>query len=55
MLEEIVATIDQLESGIADTDEFLEMAEMDDDEETYHIVLKDLAKLQKTLEKLEFK
>lgn len=55
MLEEIVATIDQLEAGIADTNEFLEMAEMDDDEETYQIVLKDLIKLQKTLEKLEFK
>jgi peptide chain release factor 2 len=31
------------------------MAEMDSDEETYQIVLKDLAKLEKTLIKLEFK
>jgi peptide chain release factor 2 len=55
MLEEIVATVDQLEGGIADTNEFLEMAEMDGDEDTYEIVLKDLVKLKKTLEKLEFK
>jgi peptide chain release factor 2 len=31
------------------------MAEMDSDQETYQIVLKDLAKLEKTLVKLEFK
>jgi len=31
------------------------MAEMDSDEETYQIVLKDLSKLQKTLVQLEFK
>jgi len=55
MLEEIVSTIDALQSGIADTQEFLEMAEMDNDDESYQIVLKDLKKLQSTLEKLEFK
>lgn len=31
------------------------MAEMDDDQETYQIVVKDLKKLQKSLEQLEFK
>jgi peptide chain release factor 2 len=44
-----------LESGIADTHEFLEMAELDEDQETFQIVIKDLDKLQKILEKLEFK
>ncbi len=44
-----------MESGIADTQEFLEMAQMDEDEETFQIVIKDLKKLQKVLERLEFK
>ena len=44
-----------MESGIADTHEFLEMAELDEDQETFQIVIKDLDKLQKILEKLEFK
>jgi len=54
-LEEIVSTIDKLESGISDTKEFLEMAELDDDVDTFQIVLQDIQKLQLTLEKLEFK
>ena len=54
-MEEIISTIDQLESGIKDSTEFLQMAEMDDDQETYKIVVKDLKKLQKSLEQLEFK
>lgn len=54
-LEEIISTIDELETGIADAQEFLEMAEMDNDEDTFASVIQDLEQLQKTLERLEFK
>ncbi len=54
-LEDIISTIDELETGITDAQEFLEMAEMDNDEDTFASVIQDLAQLQKTLEQLEFK
>jgi len=54
-LEEIITTIDRLQSGIADCKEFLEMAEFEDDDETFQIVIQDISKLQSILENLEFK
>ena len=54
-LDEIISTIDKLESAITDTQEFLEMAESDDDDDTFQIVIQDLGRMQKDLEKLEFK
>ncbi len=54
-LEEIITTIDRLQSGIADCKEFLEMAELEDDDETFQIVIQDISKLQSILENLEFK
>ena len=46
MLESVISTIDRLESGLQDVDEFLEMAELDEDKETFLIVCSDLAKLK---------
>jgi peptide chain release factor 2 len=43
-----------LQTGIADSQEFLAMAESDNDEDTFQIVIEDLRKLQRALEKLEF-
>ena len=43
-----------MQTGIADSQEFLAMAESDNDEETFQIVVADLKKLQQALEKLEF-
>ena len=54
-LEEIISTVDHLQSGIADCKEFLEMAELDDDVDTFQIVIQDIKKLQIILERLEFK
>lgn len=54
-LEDIISTIDELENGIADATEFLEMAEMENDQGTYQSVIEDLAHLQAILEGLEFK
>lgn len=51
----MVNTIDHLNSGLSDTLEFLEMAELDDDKDTFKIIIQDLAKLQNKLENLEFK
>jgi len=50
-----VATIDDLEQGVGDSRDLLELAEMEDDEGTVDEVRKELDSLQKTLEKLEFR
>ena len=55
MLESVINTIDKLESGLQDAAEFLEMAELDEDQETFQIVCSDLEKLKTTLEDLEFR
>jgi peptide chain release factor 2 len=55
MLDGVITTINKLESGLKDVSEFLEMAELDNDEETYKIVCSDLEALQKRLEDLEFR
>jgi peptide chain release factor 2 len=54
-LETIVATIDELEQGLGDSGDLLELAEMEDDEGTVAEVTKELDGLQKALETLEFR
>nr|WP_240724567.1 peptide chain release factor 2 [Halomonas borealis] len=54
-LETIVATIDELEQGLADSADLLELAEMEEDEGTVEEVQRELATLQASLEKLEFR
>jgi len=53
-LEKVVETIDQLENGLKDGRDFLELAEEENDFETVEIVTKDLKELDKQLAKLEF-
>ncbi|MCL7939523.1 peptide chain release factor 2 [Halomonas sp. ATCH28] len=54
-LEAIVATIDDLEQGLGDSRDLLELAEMEEDEGTVAEVQKELEGLQASLEKLEFR
>ncbi|WP_139195498.1 peptide chain release factor 2 [Halomonas daqiaonensis] len=54
-LEAIVATIDDLDQGLGDSRDLLELAEMEDDEGTVNEVQKELEGLQASLEKLEFR
>jgi len=50
-----VATIDELDQGLADSRDLLELAEMEEDEGTVEEVRKELDGLQDALEKLEFR
>jgi peptide chain release factor 2 len=50
-----VATIDDLDQGLGDNRDLLELAEMEDDEGTVDEVRKELDGLQQALEKLEFR
>ncbi|XKE47543.1 peptide chain release factor 2 [Halomonas organivorans] len=54
-LEAIVATIDELDQGLADSQDLLELAEMEEDEGTVEEVQRELEGLQASLEKLEFR
>lgn len=54
-LEAVVQTIDQLDLGVADADDLLEMAVVEDDEETVAAVSADIDALVKQLELLEFR
>ena len=54
LLEVIVSTVDELESGLESVKEILEMAEMDDDQEMVDEVISELDVLGGKLEKLEF-
>jgi len=54
-LEAEVETIDELESGITDADELLELAREEADEDTVNSVAADLGKLELKLEELEFR
>lgn len=54
-LEAVVATIDEMDSGIADTGELLEMAAEEDDVDTVAEVEADIERLEQTLAKLEFR
>lgn len=54
-LEEVVNTIDSLESGLGDADDLLMMAVEEDDQETVDELVADLDELEKQLAKLEFR
>ncbi|WP_183385479.1 peptide chain release factor 2 [Halomonas stenophila] len=54
-LEAIVSTIDELDQGLADSADLLELAEMEEDEGTVEEVQRELEGLQASLEKLEFR
>jgi len=53
-LHAIVAGIDTLTAGLADAGELLQLAAADDDEDTAQAVVKDVAKLEAQVGKLEF-
>ncbi|MGB0379785.1 MAG: peptide chain release factor 2 [Luminiphilus sp.] len=54
-LEAVVKTIDDLDTGVADADDLLEMAVAEEDEETAAAVSADIDGLVKQLEQLEFR
>ncbi len=54
ILEKIVTTLDKLSNGIQDAQEFLEIAEAENDENTVVLVQVDIANLVIQLEQLEF-
>ncbi|MDN3557665.1 peptide chain release factor 2 [Halomonas maura] len=54
-LEMVVATIDELDQGLTDSADLLELAEMEEDEGTVEEVQRELEGLQASLEKLEFR
>ncbi|MGC3872673.1 peptide chain release factor 2 [Halomonas sp. GXIMD04776] len=54
-LEQIVATIDELDQGLTDNADLLELAVMEEDEGTVEEVSKELGQLEAALEKLEFR
>ncbi|MFB9145861.1 peptide chain release factor 2 [Halomonas alkalicola] len=54
-LEVIVETIDELEQGLADSRDLLELAEMEEDQATADEVQKELDGMKASLEKLEFR
>ena len=54
-LEAVVKTIDDMDSGLADAKDLLEMAVEEDDEDSVAEVESELAELQQQLEKLEFR
>ncbi len=54
ILEKIVTTLDKLSNGIQDAQEFLEIAEAENDENTVVLVQVDIANLVTQLEQLEF-
>ncbi|MDI4637329.1 MULTISPECIES: peptide chain release factor 2 [Halomonadaceae] len=54
-LEAVVQTIETLEQGLADNGDLLELAEMEEDQDTVDEVSRELAGLQESLAKLEFR
>ena len=54
-LEAVVQTIETLEQGLADNGDLLELAEMEEDQDTVDEVSRELAGLQASLAKLEFR
>jgi len=54
-LDQIVSGLDQLETDIADTAELLELAEMEDDEETFNEVESDAGDIESRLARMEFR
>jgi len=54
MLEDIVLVIDQLETGLAETKELLELAITENDQATFDAIMRDLANFEQQINKLEF-
>jgi len=54
-LEAVVETIETLEQGLVDNGDLLELAEMEEDQDTVDEVSRELAGLQESLAKLEFR
>ncbi|MCD6007203.1 MAG: peptide chain release factor 2 [Pseudomonadota bacterium] len=54
-LEQIVATIDQLDQGLGDNADLLELAVMEEDDDTVDEVRRELDQLEAALEQLEFR
>ncbi|MFN3581532.1 MAG: peptide chain release factor 2 [Pseudomonas sp.] len=54
-LAQIVETLDEMSSGLADASELLEMAAEEEDESAVADIVTELARLQASLEKLEFR
>ncbi|MCM2131667.1 peptide chain release factor 2 [Larsenimonas rhizosphaerae] len=54
-LDNVVSTLDALTQGVTDNEELLELAVMEDDEDTVEEVKAELARLDDQLEKLEFR
>lgn len=54
-LEAVVNTIEELDAGLADANELLDMAVAEDDADTVAAVEEELSRLTATLEKLEFR
>ena len=54
-LEAVVASIDELDAGIADAEELLEMAIEESDDDTVEAVQSDIDRLEAVLAKLEFR
>ncbi|AKH69544.1 peptide chain release factor 2 [Spongiibacter sp. IMCC21906] len=54
-LEAVVGSIDELDAGVADADELLQMAAEENDEETFAVLQGDVDKLEAVLAKLEFR
>ncbi len=54
-LEAVVNTIDELDAGVADAEEFLEMAAEENDDDTLNAVQDDIEKLGRSLATLEFR
>lgn len=53
-LELVVLTIEEMDTGLADLAEMIELAEMEEDEDTLLALQDDVAKLEAALNKLEF-
>ena len=54
-LENVVHTLDRLQSGLKDAQELFELAQMDDDESIIEAIEQDLEKLAASLDELEFR
>ena len=53
-LEKVVQTLDRIRDGVAEASELLEMAQEEQDEETFEAVIKDTKSLEKDTAELEF-
>ncbi|GJM08780.1 MAG: peptide chain release factor 2 [Lysobacteraceae bacterium] len=53
-LDDVVSMLDQIQSGLDDAEELLEMAAEEDDPDTVRGIERDVARLSATVEKLEF-